>query len=154
MGRLSARRIVGGGVALLASTLLALPACATPAAHAIDGAAADQAVSAERVLRVIATAYNSTHAQTDAHPNLGGWGDRIEPGMKVLAVSPDLVAAGLSRGTRVRIDGVKGEWIVLDRTPSRLRNHIDLYMGEDVAAARRWGRRRVTIRWFATEDSP
>jgi 3D (Asp-Asp-Asp) domain-containing protein len=103
----------------------------------------------ERVLNVIATAYNSTRAQTDAHPNVGGWGDRIEPRMKVLAVSPDLVAAGLKRGTRVRIDGVRGEWIVLDRTPSRLRNHIDLYMGEDVAAARKWGRRRVTIRWIA-----
>jgi 3D (Asp-Asp-Asp) domain-containing protein len=74
-------------------------------------------------------------------------GDRIEPGMKVIAVSPDLVRKGLKRGTKVRIDELEGEWIVLDRTPSRLRNHIDLYMGTDVAAAREWGRKKVTIRW-------
>lgn len=101
----------------------------------------------ERSLVVTATAYNSTRAQTDALPNRGAWGDRLEPGMKAIAVSPDLVKKGLQRGTKVRIDGIEGEWIVLDRTPSRLSNHIDLYMGVDVAAAREWGRRRVTIRW-------
>ena len=110
-----------------------------------DAAFADE----EQVLSVTATAYNSTRAQTDARPNKGAWGDRIEPGMKVIAVSRDLIKAGLKRGTKVRIDGVEGEWTVLDRTPSRLRNHIDLYMGVDIAAAREWGRRRVTIRWRA-----
>lgn len=101
----------------------------------------------ERVLTVTATAYNSTRAQTDSRPNRGAWGDRIEPGMQVIAVSRDLVKAGLKRGTKVRIEGMDGEWTVLDRTPSRLHNHIDLYMGIDVAAAREWGRRRVKIRW-------
>jgi len=103
--------------------------------------------SAERSLRVLATAYNSTHAQTDQRPNKGAWGDRIEPGMKILAVSRDLIRQGLKRGTKVRIDGVEGEWTVLDRTPSRYKNRIDLYMGLDIKAARRWGRRTVTIRW-------
>lgn len=107
----------------------------------------------ERALTVTATAYNSTRAQTDARPNRGAWGDRIEPGMQVIAVSRDLVKAGLSRGTKVRIDGVEGEWTVLDRTPSRLRNHIDLYMGVDVAAAREWGRKRVTIRWTPSQGT-
>src|SRR5918992_1440400 len=110
-------------------------------------ATAQVAAAEERVLAVIATAYNSTTAQTDARPNRGAWGDRIEPGMKVIAVSPDLVKKGLTRGTKVRIDELEGEWIVLDRTPSRLRNHIDIYMGTDVAAAREWGRKKVTIRW-------
>jgi 3D (Asp-Asp-Asp) domain-containing protein len=105
------------------------------------------ALSAEQTLRVTATAYNSTHAQTDTQPNEGAWGDTLEPGMKVLAVSPDLVQKGLQRGVEVRIDGIKGVWTVLDRTPSRLRNHIDLYMGEDVRKARKFGRRKVTIRW-------
>ena len=110
----------------------------------------------ERTLTVVATAYNSTRAQTDAHPNRGAWGDRIEPGMKIIAVSPDLVRKGLERGTKVRIDQLEGEWIVMDRTPSRLRNHIDIYMGVDVAAARQWGRKRVQITWRveAPEDSP
>src|SRR5690606_34403735 len=101
----------------------------------------------ERVLSVMASAYNSVAAQTDRLPNQGAWGDRIEPGMKVVAVSRDLLRAGLKRGTKIRIDGLEGEWTVLDRTPSRWRNPIDIYMGTDVKAAREWGRRRVTIRW-------
>lgn len=103
--------------------------------------------SEERALTVVATAYNSTRAQTDARPNRGAWGDLLEPGMKVIAVSPDLVKKGLVRGTKVTIDKLDGEWTVLDRTPSRLRHHIDIYMGVDVAAARKWGRRKVTITW-------
>jgi 3D (Asp-Asp-Asp) domain-containing protein len=110
------------------------------------------ALAAERTLRVLATAYNTTRAQTDAHPNRGAWGDHLEPGMKVIAVSPDLVRQGLKRGTKVRIDSVEGEWIVLDRTPSRYKNRIDLYMGTDVAAARKWGRKRVTIRWQTEQE--
>ena len=111
------------------------------------------ATGEEQTLAVTATAYNSTRAQTDARPNKGAWGDRIEPGMKIIAVSPDLVKKGLKRGTKVRIDGVEGEWTVLDRTPSRYRNRIDLYMGVDVSAARNWGRRRVTVRWSSGEGA-
>ena len=48
-------------------------------------------------MNVTASAYNSTRAQTDAAPNEGAWGDEITPGMKVIAVSPDLIAAGLNR---------------------------------------------------------
>lgn len=112
---------------------------------------AQVAAAEERTLVVTATAYNSTRAQTDERPNKGAWGDRIEPGMKIIAVSPDLVKQGLRRGVVVRIDGLEGEWTVLDRTPSRYRNRIDVYMGVDIAAAKAWGRRKVTLRW--TEDS-
>jgi 3D (Asp-Asp-Asp) domain-containing protein len=101
----------------------------------------------ERSLVVLATAYNSTPAQTDHRPNKGAWGDQIEPGMKVIAVSRDLIKQGLKRGTKVTIDEIEGEWTVLDRTPSRYKNRIDLYMGLDVKAARQWGRRKVTVRW-------
>jgi len=110
------------------------------------------ALAEEQTLVVTATAYNSTPAQTVGDQNRGAWGDRLEPGMKVIAVSPDLVEKGLTRGTTVRIDGVEGEWVVLDRTPSGVTRHIDLYMGVDVAAARQWGRRKVTIRWSSTAD--
>jgi 3D (Asp-Asp-Asp) domain-containing protein len=105
------------------------------------------AVAEQRSLVVLATAYNSTHAQTDHRPNNGAWGDQIEPGMKVIAVSRDLIKLGLKRGTKVTIDEIEGEWIVLDRTPSRYTNRIDIYMGLDVQAARNWGRRKVTVRW-------
>lgn len=98
-------------------------------------------------MTVTATAYNSTRAQTDSRPHLAAWGDRIEPGMQIIAVSPDLLKAGLDRGTEVRIEGLDGKWRVLDRTASRHRNRIDIYMGKDVAAAREWGIKEVTIRW-------
>lgn len=102
----------------------------------------------ERELEVEATAYNSLRSQTDRRPRLAAWGDRLEPGMRVVAVSHDLIPLGLGEGARVRIDGVPGEWRVADRMPRRWKRAIDLYMGEDVRAARAFGRRSVTIRWL------
>ena len=101
----------------------------------------------EHTTTVKASAYNSTAAQTDDNPNEGAWGDAITPGMQVIAVSPDLVEAGLVHRMEVRIEGQSGTWTVLDRTASRHRNRIDIYMGTDVEAAREWGIREVVIRW-------
>jgi len=100
-----------------------------------------------RELEVTATAYNSVHDQTDAHPDVTAFGIKLRPGMKIVAVSRDLEQLGLREGTRLTIDGVDGEWQVGDRMHSRWKRKIDLYMGEDVQAARRWGTRRVWIRW-------
>ena len=107
---------------------------------------------AERVsLNVTATAYNATHAQTDGTPHVGAWGDDLDkktgPGLRAIAVSPDLLKKGLRRGQRVRIHGLKGEFVVLDKMPRRWKNRIDIYMLKDVRAARNWGRRRVKISW-------
>ena len=99
-------------------------------------------------LLVRATAYNSTPAQTQGDPRLTASGVRLEPGMRALAVSPDLAERGLDFGTRVRIDGVPGTWEVLDRMP-RGPKRIDLYFGDDVEAAREFGERRVRIEWEA-----
>ena len=104
-------------------------------------------------LDVTATAYNSTPAQTDDSPHVGAWGDRldeaVQPGLRVIAVSPDLLAEhGLRRGQRVRIHGLKGEFVVLDKMPRRWKHRIDLYMHKDVRAARQWGRRRVKMSWI------
>ena len=99
---------------------------------------------------VTATAYNSTKSQTNHDPTRAAWGDRLEPGMKAIAVSRDLVDAGLTRGTRVRIEGLEGEYVVLDRMPARWDKRIDIYMGEDVRAARNWGVREVRIHWVPT----
>jgi len=106
----------------------------------------------ERVsVNVTATAYNSTDAQTDETPHVGAWGDHLDravkPGVRVIAVSPDLLKRGLRRGQRVRIHGLKGEFVVLDKMPRRWKNRIDIYMHKDVRAARKWGRRRVKISW-------
>ena len=100
-----------------------------------------------RVLVVKSSAYNSHSGQTDATPNIAAWGDRLEPGMKVVAVSKDLIELGLLRGQRIRIEGLEGDYVVLDRMPSRWRRKIDIYMGEDVRAALNWGVREVEISW-------
>jgi 3D (Asp-Asp-Asp) domain-containing protein len=96
-------------------------------------------------LVVTATAYNSLPGQGVGKGNRGAWGDRLKPGMKTIAVSRDLLALGLTRGTVVRIEGLPGEYTVLDRLPKRWSRRIDIYMGKDVRAARAWGRREVRI---------
>jgi len=102
----------------------------------------------KRTLKVTATAYTSHVAQTDSTPNIAAWGDRLRPGMKVIAVSRDLLYKyGLKRGTRVKISGLKGTYRVLDKMNKRWRKKIDIYMGKDIKAAMNWGRRTVRITW-------
>jgi len=101
-----------------------------------------------RTRRVTATAYNSLPGQTDSRPNEAAWGDTLEPGMKAIAVSSDLLAMGLTRNTHVKIKGLPGTYRVLDRMPSRWSNKIDIYMGKDRRKALEWGRRTVEISWY------
>ncbi len=99
-------------------------------------------------LNVTATAYNSVSAQTDSTPDIAAWGDRLTPSTKAIAVSRDLLNKyGLSYGDKVRIKGMEGEFKVLDKMHPRWRKKIDIFMGEDMRAAKRWGRRQVTIHW-------
>jgi 3D (Asp-Asp-Asp) domain-containing protein len=101
----------------------------------------------ERSLVVTATAYNSLPGQTDGEPHLAAWGDPIAPGMKVIAVSHDLIPEGLDHRTPVTIEGIPGVYVVLDKMHERWEKRIDIYMGNDLEAARAWGKRRVEIRW-------
>jgi len=117
-----------------------LPSCALFRGLGFPGAR-------EHEMEVWATAYNSLPGQTDGRPDLTAFGTRLEPGMRVVAVSSDLYDLGLKQGTRLQIEGLPGEWQVADRMNSRWRRKIDLYMGTDVRAAREWGARKVTIRW-------
>ena len=122
------------------------------AAAAATGATHAPPPAPERhALNVWATAYNSTDEQTDDTPHHGAWGDAldeaVQPGLRVIAVSPDLIGKGLKRGQRVKIKGLKGEFVVLDKMPARWTNRIDIYMHKDERAARRWGRRRVKVYW-------
>lgn len=101
-------------------------------------------------LTVTATAYSSAPKQTDHTPFHGAWGDRLDElpeGQRAIAVSRDLVAKGLERGKIVKIAGQDDTFVVLDRTPARWTNRIDLYMGTDAQAARQWGRKKVKISW-------
>jgi 3D (Asp-Asp-Asp) domain-containing protein len=109
---------------------------------------AAKAQANERSLTVTVTAFNSTKAQTDARPRLGAWGDKLDdPGIRAVAVSPDLIAKGLGHKTRIRIEGLEGEYVVLDRTAAKWKNRVDIFMGRDVAAAKRFGKKRVKISW-------
>ena len=101
--------------------------------------------SSLKKLNVTATAYNSVSAQTDSSPSIAAWGDRLKPGMKAIAVSRDLLKMGLKRGSKVKISGLPGEYVVLDKMHHRWRRKIDIYMGKNVRAAKNWGKRRVTI---------
>jgi 3D (Asp-Asp-Asp) domain-containing protein len=101
----------------------------------------------EKSLRVTASAFNSVAGQTDAEPAITAWGDELQPGMRTIAVSRDLIDLGLSHGVAVLIDGLPGEYIVRDKMAKRWKRKIDIYMGVDVEAARSWGVREVTIRW-------
>ena len=144
--------------ALAMASLLGLTACAAlvpstpspaPPAPVIEAPApvSPPEASVERTLRVKASAFNSLRGQTDATPSIGAWGDPLAPGMKVIAVSDDLIELGLARGQVVRIRGLDGEFVVADRMSKRWERKIDIYMGKDVRAARRWGVREVEIVW-------
>jgi 3D (Asp-Asp-Asp) domain-containing protein len=67
--------------------------------------------------------------------------------MKAIAVSRDLIGMGLTHGTKVRIEGLPGKYVVRDKMHRRWTRRIDIYMGDDVEAARNWGKREVRIRW-------
>ncbi len=102
-------------------------------------------------LVVTATAYNSVASQTGNQPNLGAWGDRLKPGMRSIAVSRDLIALGLGHNAKVRIEGLEGEYLVKDKMNKRWKQKIDIYMGKDVEAAVRWGKKQVRITWEAPD---
>ncbi|MBI5578292.1 MAG: 3D domain-containing protein [Deltaproteobacteria bacterium] len=106
----------------------------------------------QQSMLVTATAFNSLPKQGRENPNVGAWGDRITPGMNAIAVSSDLVSLGLARGTKVKIDGLRNEYVVLDRMPASWKKRIDIYMGNDVKAARSWGRREVNIYWEVPDE--
>ncbi len=102
-----------------------------------------------KTMEVTATAYNSVESQTKkGDPTTTAWGDKLEPGMKAIAVSRDLLAEeGIEHGAEVSIKGLPGKYKVLDKMNRRWTKKIDIYMGENVALAREWGRQKVEISW-------
>ena len=100
----------------------------------------------KRKLRVQATAYTSHRGQTDRTPFLAAWNNRLRPGMKIIAVSRDLIYSyGITNGSKVRISGLRGVYTVRDKMNKKWRKKIDIYMGTDRRRALRWGRRRVVL---------
>jgi len=104
--------------------------------------------SKKRRLRVTATAYTSHRRQTDSTPFLAAWNNHIRPGMRMIAVSRDLITRyGLRNGTKVHIGGLRGYYVVRDKMNKRYRRRIDIYMGLNRRRALRWGKRSVTIEY-------
>ncbi len=104
--------------------------------------------NSKKSLNVVATAYTSHRNQTDSTPFIAAWGNRIGPGMRIIAVSRDLIHKhGLKYGTKVRISGLPEVYTVQDKMNERFRNKIDIYMGLDKRKAIRWGRRYVKLSW-------
>jgi len=72
--------------------------------------------------------------------------------MRSLAVSRDLLEAGLKPGMEITIDSLAGRYIILDKMDGRWKRRIDISFGRDVKPPRQWGERRVVIRWSDTTD--
>lgn len=107
----------------------------------------------ERSMEVTATAYTMRESETKpGNVGLAAWGDQLEPGMKAIAVSRDLIDKGLGHETRVRIEGLEGEYVVRDKMAARWDKKIDIFMGHDVTRAREWGQQQVTIHWRSSEE--
>jgi 3D (Asp-Asp-Asp) domain-containing protein len=67
--------------------------------------------------------------------------------MKAVAISRDLLAMGLEYNTPIKIQGLKGTYLVKDKMHYRWSKRVDVYMGKDVRRARLWGRKKCTI-WY------
>lgn len=107
----------------------------------------------EHTLSVTAVAYTLDERQTDDDEDIGAWGDELDDEAKIIAVSRDLLAMGLTRGTKVRIEGKRGEYVVMDLMHRRWTKRIDILM-EDEDDAFRWGKRKVTIKWKGPAIEP
>lgn len=100
-----------------------------------------------KTIKVTATAYNSLDWQTSGNPNITAFGDTLKPGMKVIAVSRDLLDSGLVHNTTLTIEGLPGVYTVKDKMNIRYRRKIDIYMGTNYDSARAWGHKKVNITW-------
>ena len=104
---------------------------------------------------VTATAYCSRPQETDGDPFIAAWNERLDPKVKSIAVSRDLLEKGLHHRTKVWIEenGVEtGPYLVLDKMNKRWTDRIDVYYGLNLKGALKFGKQRVRIFWKT--DSP
>ncbi|WP_410529705.1 3D domain-containing protein [Winogradskyella sp. J14-2] len=94
---------------------------------------------------VTATAYNSLAYQTNSNPSITAFGDSLKPSLRYIAVSRDLLDSGLVHNTKVKIEGFDSLFTVKDKMNRRWRKRIDIYMGNDVRKAKKWGKKKVNI---------
>lgn len=99
-------------------------------------------------MEVKASAYNSVSYQTDGNPTRAAWGDILTDSTKAIAVSRDLLDSGLVHNQRVYIPELNEYYRVLDKMHYKWRKKVDIFMGRDVKAARKFGRQDVTVVWI------
>jgi len=105
-------------------------------------------------IKVTATAYNSLAYQTNSNPSITAFGDSLKPGMRYIAVSRDLLDSGLVHNTQVKIQGFDSLFTVKDKMNRRWQKRIDIYMGTNVKKAKKWGKKKVKIKYcLAEKDS-
>ena len=105
----------------------------------------------KKTLRVRAMAYTCSVGRKRKpvkHAARGAWGDMLTPG-KAVAVSHDLLEQGLDHGDVITIEGLPGEYRVLDVMHGRHKKSIDIFYGDDQCGARDWGKRTLRISWQA-----
>jgi 3D (Asp-Asp-Asp) domain-containing protein len=136
---LDRRRAVSFDLSRLAMAIVAV-------AVAVCGCSSESGNN-ERSMVVSVSAYNSVPSQTNSEPTVTAWGDKLKPGMKAVAISPDLLNEGLSHGSKVKIEGLKGTYVVLDKTNARFTKRVDVYMGVDVEAAKEFGVQQLRVTW-------
>ncbi|GAB6038589.1 hypothetical protein JCM15519_31480 [Fundidesulfovibrio butyratiphilus] len=99
-----------------------------------------------KTLTVRALAYTAQSVGRGKLPKAAN-GQTLTPDIAAIAVSPDLLEHGLVFDKKVRIEGLDGEYTVMDTMSPRHENTIDIYFGHDMSAARQWGSRELTISW-------
>ena len=105
-----------------------------------------------KLLEVTATAYNSIANQTDSTPFITAYGDSLIPGKKYIAISRDLFKLGIKHNTPIIIKDFDGIYLVKDKMNKRWKKRIDIYMGNDVKAAKEWGIKKVIIAYGLEKD--
>jgi len=105
-------------------------------------------------IEVEVSAYNSVASQTDGSPLVGAWGDTLTYKVKSIAVSRDLIQLGLKHNTKVMIEGLPGVYLVKDKMAARWNNKIDIYMGDKVEKAKKWGVKKLGIVYAVEKEKP
>ncbi|MEP3209950.1 MAG: hypothetical protein ABJN95_12205 [Maribacter sp.] len=106
-----------------------------------------------KAIEVKVSAYNSVPSQTDGYPTIAAWGDTLKPRMKAIAVSRDLIQMGLKHNTKVMIKGLPGVYLVKDKMAKRWKKRIDIYMGDKVEKAKKWGVKDLEIVYEVENDT-
>lgn len=79
------------------------------------------------------------------NPAITAFGDTLKPGMKVIAVSRDLLDSGLTHNSKIYIPQLEDTFLVKDKMNRRFIRKIDIYFGVDRDSAIEWGLQKTEV---------